>query len=539
MASGLIPRPKAEESDVKLEMPDRDGTLSGDTKDELRQALKSIRTPGTFASSAAVTSLSPGLFVHGVGEIAMPLSEFQACQLIAKARQAPFGKGSDTIVDTTVRNTWELDPSQFKLRHTKWPAQVKGLCDHVAKSLGINGAIKAELYKMLVYEKGAMFKAHTDYRWVLTYNLALDPAQPRPSANLHGQIDTLPLRNSLNRWLAVKPQARQNKCLYHVLDHDYTEASVSLNALKAQDLVRVQALKEECSKLPADVYLALLEKMEVGSVEWCPDPYDRRSFYGRGYDDYDDKDDEDDESGYHDIDYVLESSHKVITLVDLDGNSVTKDLQLGEEDILQQDPFEGLIGKEEYEGYMGNWGPTATHWYHLAAVVIVPHDSLLPFFRNRTGDSNEPSPIGHLARRCMLPEAQNSLFAALEDILHEAWNPRGDLDFRPSYPLVIDSAALQGVVKLALQRGRYDLFDQIIGKSPKKLEHDLLDWMREWLGAGNANQRFKAIQKGITSAVFLCSYLSEQSGVITRLVPIPDQLSSTESVGLAKQHATA
>lgn len=79
------------------------------------------------------------------------------------------------------------------------------------------------------------------YRWVLTYNLALDSAQPRPSASLLSQVNTQPLRQALNRWLAQDPTTRENEYFYHILDHDYTETSISLNALKEHDLIRVQA----------------------------------------------------------------------------------------------------------------------------------------------------------------------------------------------------------------------------------------------------------------------------------------------------------
>lgn len=168
MASEPMSGVKVEASDVKVEMRDRDATShtissppSG-LKDELLQAIENIQVDGTFASSSAVNRLSAGIFVHGIGDIATPLSEVQAFQMIAKAHQAPYGKGSDTIVDTSVRNTWELDPSQFELRDPTWAAQVRILCTQVVETLGINGTIKAELYKMLIYEKGAMFKAHTE-----------------------------------------------------------------------------------------------------------------------------------------------------------------------------------------------------------------------------------------------------------------------------------------------------------------------------------------------------------------------------------------
>lgn len=39
---------------------------------------------------------------------------------------------------------------------------VSGLAIWAGKQLGITGPVTAELYKMLLYEKGALFKPHTD-----------------------------------------------------------------------------------------------------------------------------------------------------------------------------------------------------------------------------------------------------------------------------------------------------------------------------------------------------------------------------------------
>jgi hypothetical protein len=138
---------------------DRDTLEAG-----LLGALTSIQTRGSFASFQKLTQTPPAdLSVDGVGDILMPLNEAQASQLIQKARQAPFGKGSDTVVDTAVRNTWELDAAQFSFQNPGWPGFINSICGRVAMDLGINAPIKAEIYKMLIYEKGAMFKPHTEY----------------------------------------------------------------------------------------------------------------------------------------------------------------------------------------------------------------------------------------------------------------------------------------------------------------------------------------------------------------------------------------
>lgn len=135
-------------------------------KDDLLDALSAIKTSGSFAYSTAIADPPPcDISVPGIGNIRMPLEESQARELVALARQAPYGKGAETIVDTSVRNTWELDSSQFVCQSPHWNQWLQGVCeDFVVPKLGISPerCIGAVPYKMLIYEKGAMFKAHTE-----------------------------------------------------------------------------------------------------------------------------------------------------------------------------------------------------------------------------------------------------------------------------------------------------------------------------------------------------------------------------------------
>ena len=76
---------------------------------------------GHFAKSGRLpNAVNPGLDIHGLGMIGLPLSEREAVELSKVCYQAPFGKGSETIVDTTVRNTLELDEDQFELQNPEW-----------------------------------------------------------------------------------------------------------------------------------------------------------------------------------------------------------------------------------------------------------------------------------------------------------------------------------------------------------------------------------------------------------------------------------
>lgn len=442
---------------------------------DLCSALDAIKSAGSFASFLRTKADLIGgseIIVDGVGKINIPLQEDQARQIIEKARQAPFGRGSDTVVDTSVRNTWELDPEQFRFTNTEqWTRSVDSLCADVGRRLGISSPIRAELYKMLVYEKGAMFKSHTDtekipgmfgtmviclpsphtggdvvvrhkgkktvfatsraqpsviswysdvhhevrpvtsgYRWVLTYNLAIPPEAERPSASfLRSRSEVKNLRHTLRRWLLDVKQRDEDRIRTHenpelvkvheerfyMLDHEYTEDSLSngLKALKPPDLARMQCLKSMADELGFDVYLAAVEKMESGEVEGSgyddDDHWHREGYYdrygnwnstGSGSDDEDEDEDEDEDdagpgrrsSSYHMMEEVVDSSISIKKLVDLKGqelrHSVDLDYDLLTDNLINDcvDPFEGTECEEtDYEGYMGNSGPSATHWYRM------------------------------------------------------------------------------------------------------------------------------------------------------------------------------
>lgn len=96
--------------------------LSGDIKKDLLNYLDNIASSGDFATMKSFSKLpvNPEIRLLGDGnqeevEIGIPLGLQDAQKLIDVTRQAPFGKGEQTIVDISFRNTWELNPSQFFL----------------------------------------------------------------------------------------------------------------------------------------------------------------------------------------------------------------------------------------------------------------------------------------------------------------------------------------------------------------------------------------------------------------------------------------
>ena len=221
------------------------------------------------------------------------------------------------------------------------------------------------------------------YRWVLTYNLALDGSAglSRPSASLAPSEEVARIHETLREWTPSSNIYGDGNFMYHVLDYDYTEAQCSLRSLKAEDLARVTALKEACKDLPVDIFFALLEKEESGTCEENDsdngyyDPYDhyggRRGQNWRHPDsDVDSGEDEDEDDGdseeAHMLDDVTDTQYRVKTLVDLNGNTVAEGLSFDTDECTCDDPFDGVeIDHEDYEGYMGSWGPQATHWYRI------------------------------------------------------------------------------------------------------------------------------------------------------------------------------
>lgn len=148
------------------------GMSAGSVPLELGGALDSIaesNQAGSFAHFAPFSDYrfrDPEIRVDGIGRIPVPLTEEYAQKLIGACRQAPFGKGSETFVDESVRKIWEMDPTAFSFGCEGWVDGVVGRVVEDAKAaLGVDaleGEVEAQLYKMLLYEKGAHFKAHQE-----------------------------------------------------------------------------------------------------------------------------------------------------------------------------------------------------------------------------------------------------------------------------------------------------------------------------------------------------------------------------------------
>ncbi len=129
---------------------------------ELAELLSAVQRPGDFFASGRMELLPPRLTVDGVGQIALPLLPVQAEQLIALAERAPYGRGAATIVDTSVRRTWQIGPDRVRLDGKHWQATLDRAVALAAEGLGVDEPVSAELYKLLIYDKGSFFVSHRD-----------------------------------------------------------------------------------------------------------------------------------------------------------------------------------------------------------------------------------------------------------------------------------------------------------------------------------------------------------------------------------------
>ena len=131
-------------------------------QDRLAELLNTVDTPGDFCCAGISDLHPPQLEVDGIGRIALPVLPTQAAQLIAAAEQAPFGRGAETLIDTTVRRTWQIDADRLQIGGRHWQATLQDIVDHVCAGLGVTTPVTPEPYKLLIYDVGSFFVSHRD-----------------------------------------------------------------------------------------------------------------------------------------------------------------------------------------------------------------------------------------------------------------------------------------------------------------------------------------------------------------------------------------
>lgn len=409
-----------------------------DAMQTLEQVLAGLGEAARFESVGQVPAVLPGLEVNGIGSIGVPIAPADAKRIIGKAHRAPYGLGETTIVDTEVRRVWQLDPSEFELRNAAWSEAVASVVDAIKGDLGIRGKVTADLYKLLVYEKGGFFKPHRDTekipgmfgtlvvclpsrheggtlilehdgqtkridfgdkdsefqtRYVAFYadcrhevtqvksgyRVCLvynlaSAGKKQPAAPHHAAV-VAEAAQSLQK-LFTAPE-RLNK-LAIPFTHQYTEASFGPTQLKGADRARAEVLIRAAQSQDCECYFALLMLHQEG----IPDSgtMDYGDSWGGGsrwpHDDYDEGDE--DGSGADsegEFEEIFDEELKLEHWRDPEGREQSfGTIHFEDNEILGLDDKEGWSYKQEVREATGNEGASMDRWYRQAVIVVWPRE---------------------------------------------------------------------------------------------------------------------------------------------------------------------
>lgn len=440
-----------------------------DPIERLEKLLTPLGESADFVAWGTLPPLLPGLEVSGVGSIDMPVSDDDARRLIAVANQAPYGRGTETIVDTDVRRVWQIEPSLFVLRNPGWEAQVDELVNAVKQRFAISGEVRHELYKLLVYEAGSFFAPHRDTE--KTPGMFATLVVCLPSRHEGGTLlvehdgqseridfggpdsefrsayaafyadcrhEITPVRSGyrvclvynlaldrvrqqpsaphsapaiaeaavLLRELFADPSVERNKIVIP-LEHQYTEAGLDPTALKGADRARADVLSRAAASLDYDCSLALVTHFQTGSVapESWISPYYRSR---RSYRDYYDEDSDEVDADDAEMEEVIDESITLGHWRDMESRERPfGELQVDEDELLCEDDREGWAVTQEISEATGNAGATLDRWYRSCALVIWPHDR----FFHILASEGQAVALPELERMAAQAEDQESLSA--------------------------------------------------------------------------------------------------------------------------------
>ena len=130
-------------------------------RDRLARTLRGdVKSASSVEVTAPADDLS--LTVAGFGRVQLPVTPAKARKLIGLGQPARFGRGTETLTDPDVRDTWEIPKH---LVSAAWSdSSLEDILATAKEELGLpHGAtLTADLHSLLVYEPGQFFLAHQD-----------------------------------------------------------------------------------------------------------------------------------------------------------------------------------------------------------------------------------------------------------------------------------------------------------------------------------------------------------------------------------------
>ncbi|ROV99032.1 hypothetical protein VMCG_06678 [Cytospora schulzeri] len=383
-------------------------------KNDLAESLQAIQSFGDFATKKDYSQfVNPGLQIADC-LIPLPLVFLYAEQIKAVSRPAPFGRGDDTVVDHSVRLTWEIHLDEIRITNPAWPGFLDAIKHDAAHSLGLFPAdIRLEPHKLLLYEEGSFFRRHKDSEkspGMIGSLIICLPSKheggqvhlshagkdhvyataPNSAFNLtalawysdvtheikevtagHRLVLTYnivqragggksagffvqqqaQLKDKIARW----PRAFSNVSrLVYFFDHKYSHSSLSVNNLKGRDRAVLEVVQQLCSE--SGLYLLL------GNVT--------KRKYDQTYGDIEEE-----------PDVFLE------LLCTPEGKRVASDLDMSKQDIIGSDPYRDRSADSEDEGeFVGNESAPTQWRYHDSAMVLIPRDKLQNLIESGAAD---------------------------------------------------------------------------------------------------------------------------------------------------------
>ena len=319
----------------------------GRVENAIEKLLLSVDRPGDFCAHGRLLAPMPRLEVKGAGPLSFPVPEAQIRALIRAAERAPYGKGTETLVDRSVRDCWQIEPARVRLAGAAWPGTFASILESAAAGLGCApDRLDAQLHKLLIYEPGGFFSAHRDTekadRMIATLSISLPAAgsggelvvrhrdrestidmtagepselafaafyadcthEVRPVTEGHrlslvfnlclraGDTDTPRVApdNTATVDLLAERLAEWGRApetgdkLVWLLDHEYSEAGLSFGVLKNGDSAVAGVLALAAERAECELYAAIVHIEEYGAAEFAGSPD------GWGWDEADDGD---------------------------------------------------------------------------------------------------------------------------------------------------------------------------------------------------------------------------------------------------------
>ncbi|KAL7932235.1 hypothetical protein V8C35DRAFT_307747 [Trichoderma chlorosporum] len=510
-AGRVMSDPSIDESDEILET-------------DIRDAMNNLGRVGGLLSFHTLSEYSGGISIKGVGNISMPLEEEQAQQISALARE-------DSGQSDGEHHT-RLDPTNFTLDDEIWPNIAQGFLDQASRNLGVATPLRAKPFSMILLKCGVNYSEHllrsepkalgslvvilpsrheggeivakhretekvlfapsqaaqsfttwhhninsleirSGYLWLLIYTVETDANLPKLDAeNLElPKRELQPLHRALRRWMAKDRVSPSQGAFYYPFKEKYEPFRVHLNNLKPEDNMLVQHLRNVATDLPFDLFLAVIKKRQEGSGA----------------------------SPHHKVD---SSKDYIARIFNVDGFEATND---------------GLITK----GALSSLDADSPR----VAVIIIPHDKIIPFFygcdehgRPHSGDGAW-SLLGSYARICYPNAVASTPGIVFQKICHFMMTPTPENMKKSWIKIMPVDCDLLDVLKMLLSFGLYSCFSYFV-ENALELPDSFLLRFRRWLNIADDREpeRMDAIEKALADVIVAKPQVAQQIAAIKKVI---------------------